>query len=115
MTAPPRSFAFSEEPFTWRSESDAPPPERLCAVDEGWTADAALGRIGRGESLLYEGDFHNGRQLLQAMARRIPKESTRGLSAGEAFFAERRQRQREQETLSQLLVALSPSYALALP
>ena len=103
------------QPAHWRSESDAPPPSSLRPVDDRLTADVALRRVTKGEHLLYEGDFHNARQLLTAMARRVAGSRTRrAASPGEAFLAERRERQREQETLSRVLVALDPGYKLQL-
>ena len=56
----------------WRSESDEPAPERLGQADDRITAVTALRRVRRGEHLLYTGDFHNAKQLLGAMGRRLP-------------------------------------------
>jgi methylase of polypeptide subunit release factors len=99
----------------WRSESEGPAPTRLSRVDDALTADAALSRVRRGEHLLYEGDFHNARQLLSAMSRRLEKHKPRTPTAPlESFRAERLARQREHETLSRILVELDPAYALKL-
>ncbi|HZI08480.1 MAG TPA: class I SAM-dependent methyltransferase, partial [Archangium sp.] len=99
--------------FTWRSESGEPAPSRLSPVDDRLTADAALKRVRRGEHLLYTGDFHNAKQLLGAMGRRLP-EPRGARSPLEAFRAERRARQLEHETLSRIVVALDRSYRLEL-
>jgi len=99
--------------FTWRSESGEPAPSRLSPVDDRLTADAALKRVRRGEHLLYAGDFHNAKQLLGAMGRRLP-EPRGARSPLEAFRAERRARQLEHETLSRIVVALDRSYRLEL-
>ncbi|WP_239470367.1 N5-glutamine methyltransferase family protein [Archangium violaceum] len=99
--------------FNWRSESDEPAPSRLSPVDDRLTADAALRRVRRGEHLLYTGDFHNAKQLLGAMGRRLP-EPPSARSPLEAFRAERRARQLEHETLSRIVVALDRSYRLEL-
>lgn len=99
--------------FTWHSESDAPAPTRLSPVDDRLKAAVALGRVRHGEHLLYTGDFHNARQLLGAMARRLPPPSG-ARSPLEAFRAERRARQLEHETLSRIVVALDRSYQLGL-
>jgi SAM-dependent methyltransferase len=101
------------DPFTWRSESGEPAPSRLSPVDDRLTADAALKRVRRGEHLLYTGDFHNAKQLLGAMGRRLP-EPRGARSPLEAFRAERRARQLEHETLSRIVVALDRSYRLEL-
>jgi SAM-dependent methyltransferase len=99
--------------FSWRSESDEPAPSRLAPVDDRITADAALRRVRRGEHLLYTGDFHNAKQLIGAMGRRLPAPPA-ARSPLDAFRAERRARQLEHETLSRIVVALDRSYRLEL-
>jgi SAM-dependent methyltransferase len=54
----------------WRSERGALPPLRVVLADDTTTADAAYRLACAGTALLWCGDFHNARQLLQAMARR---------------------------------------------
>ncbi|MET0403076.1 MAG: class I SAM-dependent methyltransferase [Cystobacter sp.] len=97
----------------WRSESDEPAPSRLSPVDDRLTADTALRRVRRGEHLLYTGDYHNARQLVGAMARRLPEPPGARLPL-EAFRAERRARQLEHETLSRIVVGLDRDYQLQL-
>jgi SAM-dependent methyltransferase len=82
-------------------------------VDDRLSADAALKRVRRGEYLLYTGDFHNAKQLLGAMGRRLSRPAGAG-SLLEAFRAERRARQLEHETLSRIVVALDRDYRLGL-
>jgi SAM-dependent methyltransferase len=97
----------------WRSESDEPAPSKLSPVDDRLTADTALRRVRRGEHLLYTGDFHNARQLVGAMARRLPPPAP-ARSPLDAFRSERRHRQLEHETLSRIVVALDRDYRLQL-
>ena len=98
-------------PSHWRSESDEPAPARLASVDDRLTADVALKRVRRGEHLLYTGDFHNAKQLVGAMARRLP-DAPPARSPLDAFRNERRTRQLEHETLSRIVVALDREYRL---
>jgi SAM-dependent methyltransferase len=56
----------------WPSEAVSP-PGRIVPADDRTTADAAFRRARAGESLLYAGDYHNARQLLAAMARRLAR------------------------------------------
>jgi precorrin-6B methylase 2 len=72
-----------------------------------------LRRVRRGEHLLYTGDFHNAKQLLAAMGRRLSSPPA-ARSPLEAFRAERRARQLEHETLSRIVVSLDRSYRLGL-
>ena len=101
------------QPFTWRSESDDPRPHKLAIVDDRVTADTALRRVRRGEYLVYAGDFHNARQLLGAMGRRLERISS-GRTPLEAFRSERKGRQQEHETLSRIVVTLDKNYALSM-
>lgn len=100
-------------PFTWRTESDTPPPEKLIPVDDALKADDALRLVRKGSFLLYQGDFHNARQLLGAMGRRLPAPRHAGTPL-ESFRAERRARAIEHETLGRIVVELDASYKLAL-
>jgi methylase of polypeptide subunit release factors len=56
----------------WRSESQALPAAVLPA-DDTLPANAAFKAINDGTGLLWRGDFHNGRQLLQALGRRVDR------------------------------------------
>ncbi|WP_163999515.1 50S ribosomal protein L11 methyltransferase [Pyxidicoccus caerfyrddinensis] len=99
--------------FTWHSESDEPAPTRLSPVDDRLSADTALKRVRRGEFLRYTGDFHNAKQLLGALGRRLERPS-QARSPLEAFRAERRARQLEHATLSRIVVALDRNYRMEL-
>src|SRR5918996_4062327 len=88
----------------WRTETGAPAPDRVSMADDRTRAAEAFGRIRRGEYLLYQGDYHNARQLLAALGRRLERSSTprdAGLrSMADAFRAERRRRAQEHELLN---------------
>src|ERR1700758_5496799 len=56
----------------WRSESQGT-PDTVQAVDDTLPANAAFRLVNEGTGLLWRGDFHNGRQLLQALGRRVDK------------------------------------------
>lgn len=61
----------------WLSASAHLPPARLVLVDDKTTADEAYRLACAGTSMLYRGDFHNARQLLQAITRRIERTEQR--------------------------------------
>ncbi|MCW5299042.1 class I SAM-dependent methyltransferase [Herbaspirillum lusitanum] len=61
----------------WRSEAGNPPPKRVIVADDRIPADVAYKLVCEGTGLLWRGDFQNARQLLQALARRIDKQSER--------------------------------------
>ncbi|MFE3543223.1 methyltransferase [Nocardia sp. NPDC059177] len=61
----------------WHSENGAPAPRTVTVADDTLAADQAYRRIRAGESLLWNGDFHNGRQLLTALGRRADRAAKR--------------------------------------
>jgi len=61
----------------WRSEAGNPPPKKVIVADDRIPADVAYKLVCEGTGLLWRGDFQNARQLLQALARRIDKQSER--------------------------------------
>ena len=71
----------------WLSESNQSVPTRILLVDDQTKADHAYRLACEGNALLWRGDFHNARQLLQAMARRL-EQPTRSKSRKTANFGE---------------------------
>src|SRR5690606_37689383 len=61
----------------WLSESNHAPPARIVLIDDKTTADEAYRLACEGTSLLWRGDFHNAKQLLQALNRRIERTNER--------------------------------------
>src|SRR5690349_10926906 len=85
----------------WWSET-VPLPARAGAADDRTTADAAFRRARSGEALVYGGDWHNARQLLAAMGRRLVRPRPREPGLAGLFRAERALRRAEHEVLSRL-------------
>jgi len=106
----------------WRSEGSNPPPKRIVTADDTMTADTAFRLASEGCGLLWRGDFQNGRQLLQAMARRADsrpakKKKTAGDTppiAGQAFHLHRQAQSQRARTLGMLLIAFEADYTIAL-
>ena len=114
----------------WRSESQAM-PATLLPVDDTLTANAAFKLASEGTGLLWRGDFHNGRQLLQALVRRVdrpPRENTPrkgapppapagadvGASARDAFARHRASQARRAALLGRVLLQFEPDHTIAL-
>jgi SAM-dependent methyltransferase len=102
----------------WLSPT-APAPARAAAVGDATGAAEALARARRGEGLVYTGDYHNARQLLAAMGRRLEKPGGRrpereGGDLAARFRAERRAKLREHEVLSRLLVPFDAGWRIPL-
>lgn len=92
----------------WRSESGQAPPRRVVIADDATTADAAWRLACEGSALLWRGDYHNARQLLQAMARRAggrPRKPGRApASPAEAFHLHRMAQAQRARALGMLLI-----------
>ncbi|WP_309130639.1 class I SAM-dependent methyltransferase [Brevibacterium sp.] len=102
---------------TWHSESNAPAPDRVLVIGDETNANTAYRLARKGTALLWRGDFHNARQLLSAMARRVDRDlSRRGdrKTAREAFFAQREARAERAAVLGRLIVELDADHSLNL-
>ncbi len=98
----------------WLSAA-ASAPKRLGMADDRTTADEALRRIRAGESLLYEGDFQNARQLLAALGRRLTPRASKVVPPAEAFRRERHRRREAHLLLNRLLVPVAQGWRIPLP
>jgi methylase of polypeptide subunit release factors len=113
----------------WRSESQAM-PATLQPVDDTLPANAAFRLISEGTGLLWRGDFHNGRQLLQALGRRVDKppradghasapaavrkDSHPAALARDAFARHREAQARRAALLGRVLLKFEPDHTIGL-
>ncbi len=111
----------------WRSESGAPPPKRVVLADDTMPADTAYRLACEGTALLWAGDFHNARQLLQALARRLDRKPSKVTAKNsrkaakqavqtprEAFNAHRLAQSQRARTLGMVLIPLNADYSVPL-
>lgn len=107
----------------WHSENQSAAPEQVTVISDDITADAAYRLARSGTGLLWRGDYHNGRQLLQALDRRFKRHSARRGTAkrrggeqggAEAFEAQRRYIADRARLLGALIVELDDDYRLDL-
>lgn len=103
----------------WRSEAGVPPPRRVQVVDDTLTADSAFRLSSEGTALLWHSDFHNARQLLQAMARRAQRKPRRRApppaSPLQAFHDHRQIQGQRSRLLGRLLIPMGADYQVTLP
>lgn len=106
--APPSEF-----PLQWRGS--APAPKRLRAANDSLSADAALRAISEGVGLVWQGDYHQARQLLQALDRRLSRRAAApAASLLEAFHQQRKQQAERARRLGLLLLRFEPGHRLDL-
>ncbi len=112
-----------ETRFTrWHSESGVLAPKRVVIADDGTNADAAYRLASEGTALLWQGDFQNARQLLQALSRRIDRKPRRAkrrppksnISPSEVFHLHRQAQSQRARTLGMLLLPLAADYSIPL-
>ena len=105
---------------TWRAESGASAPRRVVAADDTMSADTAHRLACEGTGLLWQGDFHNARQLLQALARRTERKPKKNqplaadITPVQAFNAHRMALSQRARLLSMVIVPLEGDYTVAL-
>lgn len=111
----------------WLSESNQVPPRRIVRADDTTTADEAYRLACEGTSMLWRGDFHNARQLLQALTRRIDrtqqrktnkagqtKHATASAAIANLFHQQRQAQAQRAHVLSRVLLELDVGYVSAL-
>jgi SAM-dependent methyltransferase len=101
----------------WHSEGGWPAPARVTVADDRMTADAAYRLVRSGTALLWRGDFHNARQLLRALGRRIDRSSRAapGPSGPTASFRRHRaDAANRARLLGLLLVPIDADYSVPL-
>lgn len=105
----------TEHTALWSSASGAAMPKKVVAVDDSLTADEAYRLAAQGTALLWQGDYHNARQLLSAMARRLPVFSRLdGESVAQSFYRYRQGRTQRAKMLGRVLVPLAPGPSVPL-
>ncbi|MGW5116944.1 methyltransferase [Streptomyces noursei] len=100
----------------WRSENGARPPRRIVIADDRTRADEAYRLACEGTALLWRGDFHNARQLLTALARRVDRRPRKAPPADvtQAFHLHRAAQNQRARVLGMLLVPLDAELAVPL-
>ncbi|ONM49793.1 methyltransferase [Nocardia donostiensis] len=101
----------------WHSENGASAPARIVVVDDRISAHTALRLARSGSGLLWRGDFHNARQLLRAMDRRLSQQSSPASAyagLGALFHANRQARSERAALLGKILIALEQDHSIRL-
>jgi ribosomal protein L11 methylase PrmA len=105
----------------WHSESGAPAPKRVQIADDRMNTETAYKLACEGTALLWRGDFHNAKQLLQALARRIDKKPAKASkkakvpeNATEAFHLHRQAQSQRARVLAMILLPFEADYSLPL-
>jgi len=99
----------------FRSALMTPPPRRVTCADDTQKADVAYRLACEGTGLLWRGDFHNARQLLNAMARRFDrKPQKKSEDPARAFHQYRMLQAQRSAILGKLLLQFEAGHVLNL-
>ena len=103
----------------WRSEGGATPPSRIVVADDRIKADTAYRLVCEGTAILWRGDYHNARQLLQALSRRIERkrdkrERRAAPTPAQAFHQYRLAQSQRARTLGMLLLPVDAGHRVPL-
>jgi methylase of polypeptide subunit release factors len=95
------------------------PPPRIVVADDRIKADTAYRLVCEGTAILWRGDYHNARQLLQALSRRIERKRDKRERHStppppQAFHEYRLGQSQRARTLGMLLVPVDPGHRVAL-
>lgn len=105
----------AEHTARWHSETGMPAPRRVVPADDRMNASTAHRLACEGTALLWQGDYHQARQLLRAMGRRVDRKTTSAVpSPTAAFHLQRRASGHRARVLGRLLVPLGADHSLAL-
>ena len=106
----------------WQSEAGVVAPKRVLIADDSITADTAYRLACEGTAMLWRGDFHNARQLLQAMARRCEQKKSSKKNKQEAIPTDLKQafnlhrvaQAQRARVLGMLLIEMGENYQIPL-
>ena len=106
----------------WQSEAGVVAPRRVLIADDTINADTAYRLACEGTAMLWRGDFHNARQLLQAMAKRCGlkktskknKQETAPIDLKQAFNLHRVVQAQRARILGMLLIEVGEGYKISL-
>jgi predicted RNA methylase len=104
---------------SWYSEAGLPVPQQILLIDDTITAKQVIEFARQQIGLLWIGDYQNGRNLLQAISRRLEKPprvgSQKKLTSPQETFAAHRQKQGQKaQILGQILISLNQDFVIEL-
>ena len=105
--------------YQWRSENGSAFPAQFLVIDDTCTADQAFKLARAGTYLIWNADFQNARQLLQAISRRLDKSLKRrdlaqGRTLARAFDEFREDQKSRAQLLGKLLIPVGPDHKIHL-
>ena len=111
----PHTIPTNRSDIEWRNESTQKPPKQAVYIQEAGAAEI-LKNAHAQTATVWTGDFHNAKQVLAAMKKRIcrPSEKKKGTPADiqTAFHAHRMKQAQQSRLLNMLAVEIKPNFKL---
>lgn len=105
----------------WLHHADQAAPKRLQVIDDSFNADTAYRLACEGTGLLWRGDFHNAKNMLQALARRADRKPKRDKKSAPVstdvstlFHQHRQQQAQRARVLNKLLIEVDADFHIPL-
>jgi methylase of polypeptide subunit release factors len=104
----------------WVTENNFSPSKKVIVVDDTFSANQYMSLASQGVSFIWKGDFHNAKQLLQAVQRRIKKHTpanrdTDPLNMAKEFYRYRQHQAHKAQILSRLMIVVEADLTISLP
>lgn len=99
---------------TYRNESTQKPPQRAIATAQ-CSADAILQAAKHHTATVWRGDFHQGKQVLAALKKRVRKPAKTADNPADAFHKHRLAQSQQSREINMLLVEIDENGCLNLP
>jgi methylase of polypeptide subunit release factors len=104
----------------WVSENNFAVPKKVIAIDDTFSVDSYVSLASQGTSFIWKGDFQNAKQLLQAVQRRIRKNTPASKaidpqSMAAEFYRHRQHQAHKALLLSRLMICIEADLSIQLP
>lgn len=104
----------------WVTENNFSAPKNVIVIDDTFSADRYTSLASQGTSFVWMGDFHNAKNLLQAVQRRIKKHSaasqaTDPQTLSKEFYRYRQHQAHKAQLLSRLMICVEDDLSIKLP
>lgn len=116
------TYEFQGQTITknWVTENSFSLPKKVIVIDDSFSADRYTSLASQGTSFVWKGDYHNAKQLLQAVQRRIKKnapvsQATDPQTMAKEFYRHRQHQAHKAQLLSRLLVCVEADLSIQLP
>lgn len=107
-------LSLENRELPYRNESTQKPPQAVKAVVEV-SANFVLSAALQNTATVWRGDFHNAKQVLSALKKKVRKPAKSGATAAESFHKHRLAQAQQSRIINMLLVEIGEGFTLNLP